>query len=81
LVYPNPSKGQFTVELNGDNSSKANIMVTNMMGQIVTQKEVKLIDGKQTMTFNISNQAEGLYLLKVVTADEVDSTLKILLEK
>jgi hypothetical protein len=51
------------------------------VGQIVAQKEVKLLDGKQTMAFNISNQAEGIYLLKVVTADGVDSTLKIVLEK
>jgi hypothetical protein len=81
LVYPNPSSGQFTIQLNGANSSKATIVVTNMVGQIVAQKEVKLLDGKQTMAFNISNQAEGIYLLKVVTADGVDSTLKIVLEK
>lgn len=81
LAYPNPSKGQFTVQLSGDNSSKANILVTNMVGQIVVQKEFKLIGGKQTMAFNISNQAEGIYLLKVVTADGVDSILKIVLEK
>jgi hypothetical protein len=81
LVYPNPSKGQFTVQLAGDNASKANIVVANLLGQIVAQKEVKLTDGKQTMAFNISNQAEGIYLLKVVTADGVNSTLKIVLEK
>jgi hypothetical protein len=81
LAYPNPTKGQFTVQLNGTTSSKANIVVTNMVGQIITQKEVKLTDGKQTMAFNISNQAEGIYLLKVVTPDGVDSTLKIVLEK
>jgi hypothetical protein len=81
LVYPNPSSGQFTIQLNGATSSKATIVVTNMVGQIVAQKEVKLLDGKQIMAFNISNQAEGIYLLKVVTADGVDSTLKIVLEK
>lgn len=81
LVYPNPSSGQFTVQLSGDASSKAKIVVANLLGQIVAQKEVKLTDGKQTMSINISNQASGIYLLKVVTAEGVESTQKIVLEK
>lgn len=81
LVYPNPSSGQFTVQLSGDALSKAKIVVANLLGQIVAQKEVKLIDGKQTISINISNQASGIYLLKVVTAEGVESTQKIVLEK
>lgn len=81
LVYPNPSSGQFTIQLNAATSSKATIVVTNLVGQIVAQKEVKLLNGKQTMAFNISNQTEGMYLVKVVTADGVESNLKIVLEK
>lgn len=81
FVYPNPSSGQFTVQLSGDASSKATILVTNLLGQIVAQKEVEMADGKQTMSINISNQASGIYLLKVVTAEGVESTQKIVLEK
>jgi hypothetical protein len=81
LVYPNPSTGQFTVQLSGTNSSKANIMVTNIVGQIVAQKEVKLINGKQNIAFNMPNQAGGMYLLKVVTADGTSSALKIVIKK
>ncbi|MFV5688041.1 T9SS type A sorting domain-containing protein [Flavobacterium sp. ZT3R25] len=80
LVYPNPSAGQFTVQLSGYKSSKADVIIMNMTGQIVTQKEVKLIDGRQTVAFNISNHAQGIYLLKVLSADGVN-TLKIVLEK
>jgi hypothetical protein len=80
LVYPNPSAGQFTIQLSGYKSSKADIIIVNTAGQIVTQKEVKLIDGKQTIAFNIANQAQGIYLLKVLSADGVN-TLKIMLEK
>ncbi|MFV5695245.1 T9SS type A sorting domain-containing protein [Flavobacterium sp. LB3P122] len=80
LVYPNPSAGQFTVQFSGYKSSKADVIIINMTGQIVTQKEVKLIDGKQIITFNISNHAQGMYVLKVLSADGVN-TLKIVLEK
>jgi len=81
VVYPNPSTGQFTVQLSGDTSSKASVVVTNMLGQIVAQKEAELIDGKQNMVFNISNQATGMYFLKVIAADIKANAIKIVLEK
>ena len=81
FVYPNPSSGQFTVQLSGDASSKVSILVTNLLGQLVAQKEVEMAHGKQMMSINISNQASGIYLLKVVTAEGVESTQKIVLEK
>lgn len=52
----------------------------NTTGQIVMQKEVSIIDGKQTIACNISNHAQGIYLLKVISADG-ENTLKIVLEK
>lgn len=81
LVYPNPSKGQFTVQLNGAKAAKANIVVTNMVGQIVAQKEVKLVDGNQSVAFNMSNQAGGVYLLKVETVEGTSTAVKVVIEK
>ena len=81
MVYPNPSKGQFTVELTAAKAAKANIVVSNVLGQIVAQKEVQLVGGNQNITINISNQDEGMYFLKVVTADGTSSALKVVVEK
>lgn len=80
MVYPNPSAGQFTVQLNGYASEKASIVVSNINGQIVLQKEVKLNDGKQNFLLSIPNNADGVYLLKVASADGV-KTLKLVIEK
>ena len=80
MVYPNPSAGQFTVQLNGYTSEKASIVVSNINGQIVLQKEVKLNDGKQNFSLSIPNNADGVYLLKVASADGV-KTLKLVIEK
>lgn len=80
MVYPNPSAGQFTVQLNGYSSEKASIVVSNINGQIVLQKEVKLYDGKQNFSLSIPNNADGVYLLKVASADGV-KTLKLVIEK
>jgi len=80
LGYPNPTTGQFTAELSGFKSTKADVVIVNVIGQIVMQKEVKLVGGKQNVSFNISNQARGIYLLKVLSGDG-EKTLKILLDK
>ncbi|WP_281336205.1 T9SS type A sorting domain-containing protein [Flavobacterium eburneipallidum] len=80
MVYPNPSAGQFTVELNGYQSDKASIAVSNINGQVVLQKEVALNEGKQTFALNIPNNAAGVYLLKVTSKDGV-KTMKLVLEK
>jgi hypothetical protein len=65
-VYPNPSKGQFSVHLNGNKSGKASITVLDMNGRIVAQKEVLLTGESQDVKFDLSDHAQGIYLVKVV---------------
>ncbi|MGM8362397.1 Ig-like domain-containing protein [Flavobacterium sp. ARAG 55.4] len=79
LAFPNPTTGDFTVQLSGYKSSKATIIITNIIGQLVMQKEVSLKDGKQDVPFNLPNQARGIYLLKVLSADG-ENNLKVVLE-
>lgn len=79
LAYPNPTTGEFAVQLSGYKSSKASIVITNIVGQLVMQKEVSLVDGKQVVSCNLTNHARGIYLLKVLSADG-ENNLKIVLE-
>ncbi len=79
LAYPNPTTGEFAVQLSGYKSSKASIVITNIIGQLVMQKEVSLVDGKQVVSCNLTNHVRGIYLLKVLSADG-ENNLKIVLE-
>jgi hypothetical protein len=79
LAYPNPTTGEFAVQLSGYKSSKASIVITNIIGQLVMQKEVSLVEGKQVVSCNLTNHARGIYLLKVLSADG-ENNLKIVLE-
>jgi hypothetical protein len=80
VVYPNPSNGQFTIQFNGSHSENVKIVISNLLGQIVTQKEYQLMDGKQILSLNIPSLKKGVYLLKVHSEEGV-STHKIIIEK
>ncbi|WP_188495855.1 T9SS type A sorting domain-containing protein, partial [Flavobacterium palustre] len=79
LAYPNPTTGEFAVQLSGYKSSKVSLVITNIIGQLVMQKEVSLVEGKQVVSCDLTNHARGIYLLKVLSADG-ENNLKIVLE-
>ncbi len=80
VIHPNPSNGQFEVQFNSSNSVNAKVVISNLMGQIVGQKEVKLAGGNQSISLNFSNLVSGVYLVKVETEEGV-SIQKIVIDK
>ena len=60
-VYPNPSRGIFTLKLN----QNAKVEIISALGSTVYQGE---FIGKQTI--DLSNQSEGVYFVKVETIHE-----------
>jgi len=72
-VYPNPKRGQFTVQLKGI-AAKAEVLIADARGVVVERRAVQLTPGIQTLSFNLRNKAAGLYLVKVISADGVQTT-------
>jgi hypothetical protein len=69
-VYPNPTNGVLTVDLaNGLNKT---IEVTDISGRIVS----KIISAEDSLEFNLSNLAEGVYYLKV-SSNYVNEIIKV----
>ncbi len=68
-IYPNPTKGFFTVEL----KTIVKIVITNVLSEIVLSEE--LISGKQYL--DIQNQPPGIYFVKV-SSDKGQQTIKII---
>ena len=65
-VYPNPSHGMVTVELNITDATNANIMVFDANGKVVyTNMNVNPLSNK--VTVDMSKEAAGMYFVKVVT--------------
>jgi hypothetical protein len=65
-VYPNPTTGQFNVDLeNGDGFDR--IQVVSPQGAIVLNKELgKLPSGKCTISLDLSGYPKGVYLLRAI---------------
>lgn len=71
-VFPNPSTGQLTVQLDG--KQEFEVQVYNNIGQLLITKTTFA----DKLYINLSNYQDGLYILKVITKNEI-LTAKILL--
>jgi hypothetical protein len=68
-VYPNPSQGEFTVNITNKVASNMIITLTNIQGQVIYQNKVTNVVNHQE---TINNQlSKGLYFLSVNNGSEV----------
>jgi hypothetical protein len=82
-LYPNPSKGQFMIELHLANEINANakIELLNMMGQTVSAENANISNGMLQKKVSISSSlASGIYMVKVVANNKIYLT-KLIYEK
>ncbi len=68
LIYPNPTKDIFNVEM--VDASKATITIVNGAGQNITVP--KTTDNNNLITFDVSALSEGVYYVKVETDKGVE---------
>jgi hypothetical protein len=69
MVFPNPSNGQFTVS--SVSSEPKDVMVYDMNGRLV----FSVMQTTDTnIAVDISGEAKGLYVVKVISGDDVQST-------
>ena len=67
-VYPNPSTGLFNLTANNKPDKVCDVKIYNMIGTIVNEFQW---NGENT-TFNLSNNASGVYIMKVSNKDNVE---------
>ena len=69
-IYPNPSKGQFTIKLNNKNTTELRISVTNVQGQEVFVKNN--FDNVNVINEQINiGDVKGIYFVNIITNKEV----------
>ena len=68
LVYPNPAKDIFNIEL--EDAAKATITIVNGAGQ--TLELPKTVSNNNLITFDVSALSEGVYYVKVETENGIE---------
>jgi photosystem II stability/assembly factor-like uncharacterized protein len=66
-IYPNPSDGRFTVNLDQAVPGDIRIRVMNLNGQTVTERLIRSFSGSLSEPFTLSGESKGLYLINIRT--------------
>ncbi len=76
-VFPNPTSSQFTIELNLKSISQVKLILTDLSGKVLLDKEIQAISGLWSESINLSELQPAIYLLHIQT-NEGFKTSKII---
>lgn len=68
-IYPNPTSGDFMVELNAPRVSTVDLQIVNTLGSVVFEESGLQVNGKFIRNFNISLNS-GVYFLVIRSGSE-----------
>lgn len=77
-VYPNPSKGQFKVQLSNFSPSKSEVFIFDGKGTLIEKNSVNL-PNNSVANFDLSRRTPGFYYIKIVTKTGT-KTAKVLIQ-
>ena len=77
-IYPNPSTGNFTLELNAND--KVTLKILNTIGKTVYQISNMEVKGFYTQALNLNDLAEGVYYLRL-EGNTLNTTEKIVISR
>ncbi len=64
-LYPNPSSGEFNLDISGLTSQKVNVTILNSIGNLVYQKEYIPTNGTLQDVIKLKDRAKGVYLITI----------------
>jgi len=74
-IYPNPTTGEFTVEMSGaSDCSRTIVRIHSLMGKEIFRQE---ITGLSKAKFSLRDKPVGIYLVNVL-CDDKSKTVKII---
>jgi hypothetical protein len=71
-AYPNPTNGLLTIDLTSEGSiarSDCQVQLVDMMGKVLATKFLDLNEDKHSVVFDLSDYAQGIYLIVVKAGD------------
>jgi len=78
IVYPNPSRGLFTLEVDLGYETAVNIKLYDFTGQLIGSEEIGHISGGYKQQIDLSGFSEGVYIVQISTENSI-LTQKVIL--
>ena len=69
-VYPNPSKGDFSIEINSLGNHYT-LKIMNPVGKLIYNESIELPIGKNLIPVAMDNSREGLYFIQIISNDGI----------
>jgi len=66
-IYPNPTTGEFFVDLKSENTKNISISIFNAIGEKIKMMSFATANIQQHILLNLSDQAKGIYFVKIET--------------
>ncbi|GEM_PF-3212365 len=75
-VYPNPASSMISVALNSVVAGEVSVQITDITGKIMLSQINALNEGTNEVSFNVSELASGIYMIKASLSDGTVSVQK-----
>ena len=69
-VVPNPSSGAASIKFVSGKSFDSKVSVFNSLGQLVSEREVSIIEGKNKIALETENLSSGIYIVSIKTGNK-----------
>jgi len=76
-VFPNPTKGMFTVSLGGIAAQATQVMVYDMQGRLVKEATLQSNVGTMSTEIDLASNGNGVYIVKLMSGSQT-STHKLI---
>ena len=68
-VYPNPSRDVFNVSFEIKQVEDLKLEIVNILSEKILEEKLNGFNGKYLKSFDLSNQSNGIYFLKIYTSE------------
>jgi uncharacterized protein YjdB len=80
MVYPNPTKGNLTIEIFTGKTETMDIQIQNALGNVVYTERHVQVNGKLIKSIDMSGYSEGVYFLKL-SGDTINQIKRIVVQR
>jgi hypothetical protein len=64
-IYPNPSSGNFNLNISNVNTASVDVEITDVSGKVILSNAYNTNNGSVNESINIANVDDGVYIVRV----------------